>query len=71
MELIIQMDGNPGPFTRTKIFIVYMDNYECLHQFDNVLEELKRYFHFHNLNRDNEVVIKRTQKFRVLEIIEL
>ena len=44
-------------------------NYKA--EYDNVLEELKRYFYFHDLNRDYEVVIKTTQKFGVVEIIEI
>ena len=45
-----------------------MDNYKL--EYDNVLKELKKYFHFYNLNIEYEVVIKTTRKFGVLDIVE-
>ena len=40
-------------------------------EFNFVLEELQRYFYFYNLNRDYEVIIKKTNKFGVLDIVEV
>ena len=45
-----------------------MNHYKC--DFDIVLAELNKYFHFHNLNLQYEVVITKTKKFSVLEIID-
>ena len=42
----------------------------CQSQFNVVLDELKKYFHFYNLNLEYDVVIKKNKKFSVLEIID-
>ena len=47
-----------------------MNDFICQSQFNIVLLELKRYFHFHNLNIEYEVVITKTKRFSVLDIID-
>ena len=47
-----------------------MTGFEFQPQFNVVLLELKKYFHFYNLNLEYEVVITKTKKFSVLDIMD-